>query len=66
MFYQGLKAMKAAVIGTIMPWSGPLSEVPDGWIICDGTQQDGKDYPLLVQVIGDTYNTGGQSADPLG
>lgn len=66
MFYQGLKAMKAAVIGTIMPWSGPLSEVPDGWIICDGTQQDGKDYPLLVQVIGDTYNSGGQSADPLG
>ena len=50
--------MKAAVIGTIMPWSGGVSEVPDGWIVCDGTTPDAKDYPLLVQVIGDTYNQG--------
>ncbi len=50
--------MKAAVIGTIMPWSGGISEVPDGWIVCDGTTPDAKDYPLLVQVIGDTYNQG--------
>ena len=50
--------MKAAVIGTIMPWSGGISEIPDGWIVCDGTTPDAKDYPLLVQVIGDTYNQG--------
>ena len=50
--------MKAAVIGSIIPWSGQLSEIPDGWIICDGTQPDAKDYPLLVQAIGDTYNAG--------
>ena len=50
--------MRGAVIGTIMPWTGGISEIPDGWIICDGTTPDASDYPLLVQVIGDTYNAG--------
>jgi hypothetical protein len=58
MFYQSSKTAKAAVIGTIMPWSGPLSNIPDGWIICDGSTKRAADYPLLVQVIGDTYNSG--------
>jgi len=57
-FYQETRTMKAAVIGTIMPWTGALSEVPKGWIVCDGTSPDASDYPLLVQVIGDTYNQG--------
>ena len=59
MFYQESKSMKSAVIGTIMPWSGALSEIPPGWIICDGTTKQAKQFPLLVQVIGDTYNTTG-------
>ena len=50
--------MKGAVIGTIMPWTGGLSNIPKGWIICDGSSLDGRDFPLLVQVIGDTYNVG--------
>jgi len=58
MFYQGSRTAKAAVIGTIMPWTGPLSNIPEGWIICDGSTKNAKDYPLLVQVIGDTYNAG--------
>jgi microcystin-dependent protein len=55
-FYQESRTMKGAVIGTIMPWSGSLSEIPKGWIVCDGSQPEAKDYPLLVQAIGDTYN----------
>lgn len=58
MFYQSSKTAKAAIIGTIMPWSGPLSNIPDGWIICDGSTKNAADFPLLVQVIGDTYNAG--------
>ena len=58
MFYQSSKTAKAAVIGTIMPWSGPISNIPDGWIICDGSTKNAADFPLLVQVIGDTYNAG--------
>ena len=50
--------MKGAVIGTIMPWSGPISQIPKGWIICDGTTPPANEYPLLVQAIGDTYNAG--------
>lgn len=48
--------MKAAVIGTIMAWTGGLSSIPDGWVICDGATLQAKKYPLLVQAIGDTYN----------
>lgn len=57
-FYQSVRQMKAAVIGSIIPWSGPLSGIPDGWIVCDGSQPDARDYPLLVQAIADTYNEG--------
>jgi len=57
-FYQSIRQMKAAVIGSIIPWSGPLSGIPDGWIVCDGSAPDAKDYPLLVQAIADTYNEG--------
>lgn len=58
MFYQESKTAKAAVIGTIIPWTGSLSNIPDGWIICDGSRKNAADYPLLVQAIGDTYNAG--------
>lgn len=58
MYYQSSKTAKAAVIGTIMPWTGGLSNIPDGWIACDGSTKNAADYPLLVQVIGDIYNAG--------
>lgn len=58
MFYQSSKTAKAAIIGTIMPWTGPLGDIPKGWIICDGSILDADLYPLLVQAIGDTYNAG--------
>jgi len=58
-FYQETRTMRAAVIGTIMPWSGTLSGIPAGWIICDGSSKEADEYPLLVQSIGDTYNLSG-------
>lgn len=57
-FYQQTRTAKAATIATIMPWTGPLGAVPDGWIICDGQVLLAKDFPLLTQAIGDTYNSG--------
>ncbi len=56
--------MKSAVIGTIMPWSGGLSAIPTGWIICDGSAKLGSEYPLLALAIGDTYRTA-TSSDSL-
>lgn len=55
-FYQEIRTAKAAAIGTIMPWVGNISDIPDGWIVCDGTQVSAADFPLLARAIGDTYN----------
>lgn len=60
-FYQETKSMKGAVIGTIMPWTGGLSDIPAGWIICNGTEVEANLYPLLTQAIGDTYRQSGNS-----
>ena len=57
--YGALKTMRAAAVGTIMPWTGALTSIPPGWIICNGSNVLAADYPLLAQVIGDTY--GGSS-----
>jgi len=57
-FYQEVKTARAAAMGTIMPWTGGISEIPAGWILCNGDMIEAKTYPLLVQAIGDTYNAG--------
>ena len=61
MFYQESKTARAAVVGTIMPWTGGLSDIPPGWILCSGGVVDAADYPLLAQAIGNTYDTLGGS-----
>ena len=55
-FYQEIRTAKAAAIGTIMPFTGNISDVPDGWIPCDGSLIAAADFPLLARAIGDTYN----------
>ena len=60
-FYNRLKTMKSAPVGTIMPWSGQSStgnlpnNIPTGWIVCDGRTFAANDYPLLASMIGNTY-----------
>ena len=60
-FYNRLKTMKSAPVGTIMPWSGQSSSgnnpqnLPTGWIVCDGRTFEANDYPLLASIIGNTY-----------
>jgi hypothetical protein len=53
--YGTLKTMKSASIGTIMPWTGELTAIPAGWLICNGQTLNAQDYPLLAQNIGDNY-----------
>jgi microcystin-dependent protein len=57
-FYQESKTARAAAIGTIMPWTGNISSIPAGWIICDGSSIPAADYPLLARAMQDTYNAG--------
>lgn len=53
--YGSIKTMKGAAIGTIMPWTGDISRIPKGWVLCDGNNLLARDYPLLAQAIGNTY-----------
>jgi len=54
-----IRGFKNASIGTIMSWTGTNTDIPTGWLSCDGTTYDDDDYPALVSVIGYTY--GGSS-----
>ena len=57
-FYDSIKSMRAAKIGTIMPWGGDggtgflASNIPKGWIVCTGQTLAASDYPLLASVLG--------------
>ena len=59
--YGQIKKMKTAKIGTIMPWAGDgndgtlLSNVPRGWILCDGRVYQADRYPLLSSILGNSY-----------
>ena len=55
-----IRGFKNAAIGTIMAWSGSSTELPTGWLACDGGAKTNGDYPLLKAVIGYTY--GGSDA----
>jgi hypothetical protein len=59
--YGSIKSMKTAKIGTIMLWAGDgndgdlLSNIPTGWILCDGRVYPASRYPLLASVLGNSY-----------
>lgn len=48
-------------VGTIMAYGGV--NVPDGWLVCDGTSYRKADYPALAAVLGAT-GTGGEFMVP--
>ena len=61
-FYNRLKEMKNAPIGTIMPWGGTSSitgnnpsGIPRGWLVCNGQTHPCNNYPLLASMLGNTY-----------
>lgn len=60
-YYNRTKSMKSVKIGTIMPWAGDgndgflLSNIPKGWLLCDGKTYLAKNYPLLASLIADSY-----------
>lgn len=41
--------------GIIMPFAGPVANVPDGWLPCDGKTVKSTDYPKLFANIGTTW-----------
>ena len=57
--YNVVKTQRALPIGSVQPWGGDLSEIPDGWLLCNAQELNANDYPLLARVLRDTY--GGQN-----
>lgn len=42
--------------GMLVPWSGASGgPIPDGWLLCDGTEYNISDYPALYAVVGTMY-----------
>lgn len=56
--YNNTKTMKGAAVGTIIGWTGPISAIPKGWLLCNGQFENTADYPYLYAVIGNTYGSG--------
>ena len=47
-------------VGSIMPYGGIInapSDIPDGWLLCDGSQFSSVEYPELSTLIQNTYGT---------
>ena len=44
-------------VGSVLPFGGDENAVPEGYLLCDGTEYKVKDYQELFDVIGYTYST---------
>lgn len=53
--YNTVRSMKGYPIGAIVPWSGEIDAIPVGWVSCSGGSPPITRYPLLYDVIGNTY-----------
>ena len=54
-------ASNGVPVGTIIAFAGPKSALPDGWLMCDGSDYDASNviYAPLFDVIGNTWGTNG-------
>ena len=44
--------------GMIVPFAGPAENIPDGWMLCDGSEISRSDYANLYKAIGVSWGTG--------
>lgn len=50
----------AVPVGTIVAFGGPESQIPDGWLHCNGKPYDASSYPKLAEVLAKSW--GGNSS----
>ncbi len=53
-----LRAPGSIPSGMVVSYAGPLTQVPDGWLPCDGRALKSADFPTLYNRIGTTYGNG--------
>lgn len=51
----------AVPAGSIIPFAGPASNIPAGWMLCDGSEVSRSAYANLYSVIGVAWGTGNGS-----
>lgn len=47
--------------GMLVPFAGTADKIPEGWLLCDGSEFEAGDYPELYEAIG--KNWGGRTAE---
>ena len=53
--YNFLKSLKGTAIGTIVPWTGDLTQIPKGWVQCKGQELNVSEFPYLYEIVGIKY-----------
>jgi len=53
--YNFLKSLKGTAIGTIVPWTGDLTQIPKGWVQCKGQELNVSEFPYLYEIMGIKY-----------
>ena len=53
--YNRIRSMKGLPIGAIVPWASDQSEIPTGWVVCNGATIANTKYPILYKIIGNSY-----------
>lgn len=57
-----IRAENGVPTGTIQIWSGSNTNIPEGWLLCDGSTVSRTNYARLFTAIGTTYGTGDGSS----
>lgn len=57
-YFTGISWESSVPAGTIQPFGGSSTEVPDGWMLCNGTAIDREEFKDLYQAIGIRYGAG--------
>jgi microcystin-dependent protein len=47
--------------GTILPFAGPVANIPDGYLACDGSEHNISNYPSLFAAIATSWGGNGSS-----
>lgn len=61
--YADNEILKAVPAGTVVAFAGP--NIPDGWLVCNGSEVPQSSYPRLYQAIGNTYGAPGNGSNFL-
>ncbi len=47
--------------GMIMPFAGSVNKIPEGWLLCDGSEVNRTEMAALYDVVGIAYGVGNQT-----